>query len=101
MGPPIWSPSNQAAEKSLGGEYALCPYRKRTHVGEASSLRCASDLWRRNSAKCPRNFGRRGAPGTDWSLALQEGGGPQRIGSSDCLAKTQVSAKSRKTTYRH
>ena len=33
---------------------------KPTQVGEASSLRRASYLSLRNSAKCPRNFGRRG-----------------------------------------
>ena len=37
----------------------------------------------RNSAKLPRNFGKRGALETE----------PQRIGPGDCLAKTQVSAK--------
>ena len=52
---------NHAAKKSLVGEFTLRPYLKRTHVGEARSLRCSSELWRRNSAKCPRNFGRRGA----------------------------------------
>ena len=39
------------------------PYRKPTQVGEASSLRCTGEPWRRNSAKSPRNFGTRGASG--------------------------------------
>ena len=39
----------------------------------------------RNSASCPRNFGIRGAP----EMA------PQRIGPGDCLAKTQLYAKSK------
>ena len=43
----------------------------------------------RNSAKLPRNFGRRGAI-FGWS---------QRIGASDCLAKTQVCAKSKDDVY--
>ncbi len=44
----------------------------------------------RNSAKWPRNFGRRGA---------RPKGGPQRIGSSNCLAKTQVYAKPQGEVY--
>ena len=47
------------------------PYRKRTHVGEARSLRCSSDPRRRNSAKCPRNFGIRGACGR-WTAKRSE-----------------------------
>ena len=39
----------------------LYPYRKPTQVVEASSLRGARELSLRNSAKWPRNFGRRGA----------------------------------------
>ena len=59
------------AEKSLAGQFFLRPYRKRTHVGEARSLRCSSDPRRRNSAKCPRNFGRRGACGR-WTAMRSE-----------------------------
>ena len=40
-----------AARKSLSWECTLRPYRKPTQVGEARSLRCSSDPWRRNSAK--------------------------------------------------
>ena len=43
----------------------------------------------RNSAKWPRNFGRRGAPEM----------GPQRKGPSNCLAKTQVYAKPQGEVY--
>ena len=46
----------------------LYPYRKPTQVVEASSLRCARELSLRNSAKWPRNFGRRGAD--LWSAAV-------------------------------
>ena len=59
------------------------PYRKPTQVDEERILRPAEEALLRNSAKCPRNFGRRGA-NESW---------PQRIGSSNCLAKTQVYAK--------
>jgi hypothetical protein len=38
-----------------------CPYRKPTQVGEERILRRAGKLSLRNSAKWPRNFGRRGA----------------------------------------
>ena len=34
---------------------------KLPQVGEASSLRRSGELWLRNSANSPRNFGRRGA----------------------------------------
>ena len=40
-----------AAEKSPAWEQPVRPYRKPTQVGEARSLRCSSDPWRRNSAK--------------------------------------------------
>ena len=59
------------------------PYRKPTQVDEERILRPTEEALLRNSAKCPRNFGRRGAI-ERW---------PQRIGSSNCLAKTQVYAK--------
>ncbi len=36
---------------------------KPTQVGETSSLRRSGEHWLRNSAKWPRNFGIRGAPG--------------------------------------
>ena len=73
------------AKKSDSGVTG-CPYPKPTQVGEARSLRRASDLSLRNSANSPRNFGRRGP------------GGVRRrghySGPSDCLPKTQVPAKS-------
>ena len=37
------------------------PYRKPTQVDEERILRPAGEVLLRNSAKCPRNFGRRGA----------------------------------------
>ena len=62
-----------------------CPYRKPTQVDEERILRRARELLLRNSAKLPRNFGKRGA----------YYGRSQRIGPSNCLPKTQVSAKSK------
>ena len=62
-----------------------CPYRKPTQVDEERILRPTGEGLLRNSAKCIRNFGRR--------IAYESR--PQRIGSSDCLPKTQVSAKSK------
>ena len=61
----------------------ISPYRKPTQVDEERILRPAEEVLLRNSAKGPRNFGIRGAHAS----------GPQRIGSSNCLAKTQVYAK--------
>ena len=66
-----------------------CPYRKPTQVDEERILRPTGEGLLRNSAKLPRNFGIRGAPY----------GGPQRIGPSDCLPKTQVYAKSKDDVY--
>ena len=63
--------------------FLLYPYRKPTQVDEERILRPAEEALLRNSAKWPCNFGRKGA------LVR----GPQRIGSSNCLAKTQVYAK--------
>ena len=60
-----------------------CPYRKPTQVDEERFLRPTEEALLRNSAKQPRNFGIRGA------AEMQ----PQRKGSSNCLAKTQVYAK--------
>ena len=75
--------------RGLGREkscvYLRCPYRKPTQVDRKRILRPTGEGLLRNSAKLPRNFGIRGAPY----------GGPQRIGPGDCLAKTQVSAKSK------
>ena len=59
------------------------PYRKPTQVDEERILRPTEEALLRNSAKLPRNFGRRGAYASR----------TQRIGSSNCLAKTQVYAK--------
>ena len=65
------------------------PYRKPTQVDEERILRPAEEALSRNSAKWPRNFGRRGASEMR----------PQRIGSSNCLAKTQVYAKPKGEVY--
>ena len=61
----------------------MYPYRKPTQVDEERILRPAGEALLRNSAKWPCNFGIKGAI-ERW---------PQRIGSSNCLAKTQVYAK--------
>ena len=66
-----------------------CPYRKPTQVDEERILRPAEEVLPRNSAKWPRNLGRRGACESR----------PQRIGSSNCLAKTQVYAKPKGEVY--
>ena len=63
--------------------FYLSPYRKPTQVDEERILRPTEEALSRNSAKWPRNFGRRSAS-ESW---------PQRIGPSNCLAKTQVYAK--------
>jgi hypothetical protein len=65
------------------------PYRKPTQVDEERILRPTEEALPRNSAKWPRNFGRRGASGMR----------PQRIGPSNCLAKTQVYAKPQGEVY--
>ena len=65
--------------------YHRCPYRKPTQVDEERILRPARERLLRNSAKLPRNLGIRGALERE----------PQRISPGDCLAKTQVSAKSK------
>ncbi len=65
------------------------PYRKPTQVDEERILRPTGEGLLRNSAKLPRNFGIRGAPVR----------GPQRIGPSNCLAKTQVYAKPKGEVY--
>ena len=59
------------------------PYRNPTQVDEERILRPTGEALLRNSAKWPRNFGRRGAYVSR----------PQRNGPSNCLAKTQVYAK--------
>src|SRR5215211_8920652 len=53
---------------------ACAPVPKPTQVGEWRTLRRSSELWLRNSANCPRNFGRRGA------LSGQVPRGPVREG---------------------
>ena len=41
--------------------FAVSPYRKPTQVDEERILRPTEEVLSRNSAKWPRNFGRRGA----------------------------------------
>ena len=65
--------------------YLRNPYRKPTQVGRRRTLRPPGEELLRNSGNCPRHFGRRGALERE----------AQRIGPGDCLAKTQVSAKSK------
>ena len=71
---------------------------KPTQVGGKSILRRARELSLRNSANCPRNFGRRGAAVRDYPRGMS-GRRPQRIGPGDCLAKTQHYAKPSKAKY--
>ena len=65
------------------------PYRKPTQVDEEKILRPTGEALLRNSAKWSRNFGIRDAYESR----------PQRIGSSNCLAKTQVYAKPKGEVY--
>ena len=46
-------------EKPLS--FRAYPYRRPTQVDEERILRLTEEALLRNSAKCPRNFGRRGA----------------------------------------
>ena len=74
---------NQVAKYMEGvpGKAAIAcmgPVPKPTQVDKERILRPTGEVSSRNSAKRPRNFGRRGARVT-W---------PQRIGSGNCLAKT-------------
>src|SRR5215216_1660385 len=56
---------------------AYAPVPKPTQVGEWRTLRRSSELWLRNSANCPRNFGRRGA------LSGQVPRGPKLPGAAE------------------
>ena len=69
--------------------FMVHPYRKPTQVDEERILRPTEEALSRNSAKCTRNFGRRVA----WATR------PQRIGPSNCLAKTQLYAKPKGEVY--
>ena len=57
---------------------------KLTQVGKKRILRRSGERWLRNSAKWLRKFAIRGAYASR----------PQKIGTSDCLSKTQDSANS-------
>ena len=89
----------EVAEPMLPGKaskrVACVPVPKPTQVGEWRTLRRSSELWLRNSANCPRNFGRRGAL-DGVGLRAPSCSEPQRRGPGDCLPKTQVSAKSKR-----
>ena len=69
--------------------YFRSPYCKPTQVDRKRILRPTGEGLLRNSAKCPRNFGRRGA------AEMQS----QRRGPGNCLAKTQVCDKSKDYVY--
>ena len=78
-------------EKSIRGD-RRGPYPKPTQVGEARSLRRARDLSLRNSAKSPRNFGRRGPGG-------EHPAGGRKQAQATVYHKHR-SLRSRKTPYR-
>ena len=59
-GPRTWRCWLQIAKKIFAFEIVLKPYRKPPQVGRKKILRSARQLSLRNSAKSPRNFGRRG-----------------------------------------
>src|SRR3982750_563892 len=61
--------------------------------GQVENTEATGELWLRNSANCPRNFGRRGASAGE-GTCCRSWWGSQRAGGSDCLLKTQVHAKS-------
>src|ERR1700722_3066457 len=65
---------------------------KPTQVGGKKILRRARELLLRNSANCPRNFGRRGAFCREYPCGTS-GRKPQRNGPGNCLTKTQLYAK--------
>ena len=88
-GPKISREAGDVGRREKVCELVRCPYRKPTQVDEERILRPTGEGLLRNSAKLPRNFGIRGAPAR----------GPQRIGPSDCLPKTQVYAKSKDDVY--
>ena len=69
--------------------FIMYPYRKPTQVDEERILRPTEEVLLRNSAKWPRNFGRRGA-------SVRR---PQRTGPSNCLTKTQVYANPQGEVY--
>lgn len=71
---------------------------KPTQVGGKNILRRASELSLRNSANCPRNFGRRGT-GSGAKTCFSSWNRSQRIGPGDCLTKTQHYANPRKGKY--
>jgi hypothetical protein len=71
---------------------------KPTQVGGMKILRRARELWLRNSANYPRNFGRRGAMRCDYLYDMSILW-PQRNGPGDCLSKTQHYAKPVKARY--
>ena len=75
----------------------MVPVPKPTQVGGKNILRRARELSLRNSANCPRNFGRRGAAGGECLHASPRR--PQRIDPGDCLPKTQHYAKPSKAKY--
>ena len=76
----------------------MVPVPKPTQVGGKNILRRARELSLRNSANCPRNFGRRGAAGGDASC-MHSFWRPQLNGPGDCLTKTQHYAKPSKAKY--
>src|ERR1044072_2396809 len=60
--------SRKASSEFHGG-----PYPKPTQVGRERIPRRSGELWLRNSGKCPRNFGRRGATSGERTLLLELG----------------------------
>jgi len=85
--------SDALLPRKVAREAGGLPYRKPTQVGEEKILRRLRELSLRNSANFHRNFGRRWA----WErvgVYPRSASRSQRNGGSDCLPKTQDSAKS-------
>ena len=77
------TPREGGPRKARSAPTGARPYRRPTQVGRQSMPRRAGKPRSRNSAKQPRNLGRRGARESE----------PQRPGPGDCLPKTQDSAE--------
>ena len=71
---------------------------KPTQVDGKNILRRARELSLRNSANCPRNFGRRGAAEGECTCYMSVRRS-QIIVPGDCLPKTQHYAKPSKAKY--
>ncbi len=85
-----WKSSIPTPPRKASNQMSFCPYRKPTPVGRENTPQVNERPSVKELGKLTPYLRKKGCPGSALSAR-----GPQETGSSDCLPKTQVSAKAK------